>query len=270
MKVATPRWAVLAAATASICISVSGGAAQADTGEGERQAGNATHAADVVNEVRHADGTVTQTLVTPAPGVDAADLAARLTKERGTTYRVADDESLTAASSEGDVTASVAACSYGYARTWPTSTRCFARWTYQGHDRPRIHFRDYSSDAWPVSRAVARWNQVSGIDSIWRLSACPSNVHCVPVRSGNYGRTGWVGLTSRTLNSAGTYATSASIKLNNSYGGTLSQHWNTACHETGHVLGLGHNVSTGSCLYSSRTSQRYPTMHDENLLERYY
>lgn len=262
MKSSTPRWAVLAAALASVGIALSGGSAQASDA---RSVDHAEHS-DVVGEVRHPDGTVTQTLVTPAPGVDPAALAVALTKERGARYRVAGAESL---APTREVSLAVASCSYGSARTWASSTTCFVRWTYQGHTRPQMHFRDSSSAAWPVGRAVSRWNQVSGIDSIWRTTACPSNVHCIPVRSGNYGA-GWTGQTSRTLNSAATYATAASVKLNTYYSGTEAQRWNTACHETGHVLGLDHNVSTASCMYSSRTSQRYPTTQDEILLERYY
>ena len=266
MKKTPTRWVGLAATAAALCLSLPAGAAQArgdadSTAAAAPAATKASHAhEDVITEVRNADGSVTQTVVTPAPGVDAKALAATLTKQSGTTYRVAAEESL----------AQVAACSYGSARTWPSSTTCFVRWSKQGHTRPQVHFKDSSSSAWPVGRAVNRWNQVSGIDSVWRTTACPKGVHCVPVRSGAYGKTGWTGKTTRTLNAAGTYATSASVQLNSSYSGTEAQRWNTVCHETGHVLGLGHNTSTGSCLYSSRTSQRYPTMQDEILIERYY
>jgi predicted Zn-dependent protease len=93
----------------------------------------------------------------------------------------------------------------------------------------------------------------------------------VNVYSGNYGNNGWVGLTARTLNPAQTYYASASVKLNDYYGGaTEALHWNPACHELGHVLGLGHNASSASCMYYMQSSNKYPTSDDRNLLQRYY
>lgn len=216
----------------------------------------------VVRSVQHnVDGTVTERVYTPAPGVSPDELAKRLTA------------SGTKGVSVGDVSVSVAACSYGTARTWPTSATCFARWSYNGYGRPQMYFRDRSNDLWPVGRAVTKWNETSGIDSYYRdfSTGCPnSTVHCVIVYNAYYGATGWVGQTVRTLNAAQTYYASAYIALNETYGGTQAQRWNTACHEIGHVLGLDHNVSTSSCLYYSRTSQLYPNGDDFTLLERYY
>jgi hypothetical protein len=123
-----------------------------------------------------------------------------------------------------------------------------------------------------VGRAVTEWNKTSGIDSIYRAASTGCDgapAHCVHVYSGNYGA-GWTGRTSRTLNAAATYYSTAKVELNNYYSGTEAQRWNTSCHELGHVLGLNHNTSTGSCMYTSRTSQRYPNGDDYNLVERYY
>jgi predicted Zn-dependent protease len=93
----------------------------------------------------------------------------------------------------------------------------------------------------------------------------------VNVYSGDYGATGWVGLTQMVFNSAQTYFTKASVSLNDHYGGnTEALHWNPACHELGHVLGLGHNVSTASCMYYRQSGNKYPTSEDRGLLERYY
>lgn len=218
----------------------------------------------VISVQRNADGTVTETTYTPAPGVSSTELASRL-KSRGVA-------GVTVGKS-ASVAAAVAACTNGTARTWPTANACFARWTYNGHTRPQMVFRDRSNDLWPVGRAVTQWNDVSGIDSLYRdfSTGCPSStVHCVIIYNASYGDTGWVGQTTRTLNAAQTYYTGAYIALNESYGGTEAQRWNTACHEIGHVLGLGHNTSTSSCLYASRTSQRYPLTNDKTLVERYY
>ncbi|MCW3816437.1 matrixin family metalloprotease [Micromonospora sp. DR5-3] len=68
----------------------------------------------------------------------------------------------------------------------------------------------------------------------------------------------------------GLYYAGATVQLNTYCSGTEYERWNTACHELGHVLGLGHNTSTSSCVYAYRSSQRYPNTDDFNLLERYY
>jgi hypothetical protein len=217
----------------------------------------------VIARVTNPDGTVTETIYTPAPGVTPTELAGLL-KGRGVAAKVEKEA----------VAAAVAPCGYGTANAWGSTTACFVRWTYAGAVRPIIDFVDYSGASWPVGRAVTRWNQVSGIDSIYRPSSsgCDGTpAHCVTVRSGNYG-SGWLGQTTRTLNAAGTYYASAAVQLNDYYSGTETEKWSTSCHELGHVLGLNHNDSTGSCLYYQRVAGRskYPNADDESLLELYY
>jgi hypothetical protein len=211
------------------------------------------------------DGTVTETLYHPAPGFTAAQLASSLRVRGVANVSVSED-------SESADAAAVAPCSLGTARTWPSTATCFVRWSYNGAVRPIINFVDHSGAAWPVGRAVTKWNETSGIDSIYRSasSGCDgAPVHCVHVYSGNYG-SGWVGLTSRTFNSARTYYSTAKVQLNDYYRGTESENWMAACHELGHVLGLDHNLSSGGCMYGSQTSNKYPTANDFGLLERYY
>jgi hypothetical protein len=224
----------------------------------------AQQSAAVRSVAANPDGTVTESVYTPAPGVTPAQLANKL--------RASGVQGVTVTSSSV-TTAAVAACSYGTARTWSSSATCFVRWSYNGAVRPVIDFVDHSGSSWPVGRATTKWNETSGIDSIYRTasSGCDgAPAHCVHVYSGNYSATGWTGRTTRTLNSAATYYASAKVELNDYYGGTENQKWNTACHELGHVLGLDHNTSTTSCLYYARTSQIYPNGDDFNLLERYY
>lgn len=220
----------------------------------------------VTSVENNADGTVTETIYSPAPDVTLSQLALNLAASgvTGVTLK-----------REGDVTATVAACSNGSARTWPSNATCFVKWSKNTAVRPIIDFVDHSSSSWPVGRAVTNWNATSGIDSIYRpaSSGCDgAPVHCVNVYSKNYGGTGWVGRTSRTFNSAETYYASAKVELNDYYGGTETEKWSTSCHELGHVLGLGHNTSTSSCLYYARVAGRSksPLANDIALLERYY
>jgi hypothetical protein len=217
--------------------------------------------AEVTSTVVNADGTITETIYTPAPGVSAAELALTL------------QASGVAATVNDDLSATAAACAHGTARTWPSGATCFVRWSYNGAVRPIIDFVDQSGASWPVGRAVTNWNQTSGIDSIYRTSSAGCDgapAHCVHIYSYNYGAVGWTGSTSRTLNAAGTYYTQAVAELNDYYGGTTAEKWNTACHEMGHILGLHHNTSTSSCLYYARTSHETPNADDYNLLESYY
>lgn len=211
-----------------------------------------------------AEGDVVETTYTPAPEVTLRDLMRRLTAQgvRNVVIR-----------RPAGISAQVAACSLGPARTWPSAQTCFVKWSKNGAARPVIDFVDSSGSAWPIGRAITEWNKTSGIDSIYRPTGAGCDgapAHCVKVTSNNYGATGWVGETSRTLNAAGTYYNSASVRLNDHYGGSEAERWNSACHELGHVLGLGHSTSTASCMYYQRTAHKYPHADDRKLLERYY
>jgi hypothetical protein len=221
--------------------------------------------AEVSSIAANADGTFTKRIFTPAPDVTPTELARMLT-ESGVPNVVVRTES--------EVSAQAAACALGTARTWPSSATCFVRWAYKGQPRPILHFLDRTSAAWPVGRAATEWNTVSGIDSIRRTPAagCLSSAHCVDMVSANYGNTGWAGETHVHLNDAQTYATNAAVYLNDYYANNETERWTVACHEMGHVLGLGHNTSTGSCLYYKLTAgmSKYPNANDKALIERYY
>ncbi|MGH3715658.1 MAG: hypothetical protein ACRDT4_19685 [Micromonosporaceae bacterium] len=246
-----------------------GGTADGQVAGSDKPAGAQPERAAVMSRVKNADGTVSETIYTLAAGADPAEVARNLRSHGVPGVAVVTDDASPAALKPP--------CTYGISRTWPTETVCFARWSYNGYGRPQMYFRDRSNDLWPVGRAVSKWNEVSGIDSWYRdfSTGCPGNgVHCVIIYNAYYGTTGqWynvVGVTHRALNAAQTYYTGAYIALNESYGGTEAQRWNTACHEIGHVLGLWEEYSTATCMYYARTSQRYPHDNDFTLLERFY
>jgi hypothetical protein len=205
-----------------------------------------------------------ETVYDPAPGVTSSALARSLRA-----HGVADVHIDGATSAPGTVASPSYTCTYGTAHTWGCP---MSRWAYNGHSHPQIYFLDHTSAAWPLTAVVPEWNLTQGLDSWyrWYTQGCPgSTYHCVNVYDANYGNTGWTGMTTRSVNSSN-YITSATVQLNDYYGGTAAEHRNTACHETGHVLGLDHNTSTGSCLYAVRTSQQYPSSQDFALLETYY
>jgi Metallo-peptidase family M12B Reprolysin-like len=145
-------------------------------------------------------------------------------------------------------------------------------WTYQGHPRPIVYFRDYTGSAWPVHAATSTWNASTAIDSRWipYTTACPTNVHCVHVLEGDYG-TGsgsYCGATYLPWDANGNFIDgSVNVFFNNENfraGVCHASHRSTVCHELGHALGLDHDVSTASCLYYRSVAGRsdYPKSDD--------
>lgn len=265
--------AVLAAALLVVVSGVVGGSpAYGDTGPDQVVGAPAggQPGSSVVSRVYNSDSTVDETIYSLAEGANPTEVAKNLTANGVPGVMVTNG-----ARAAGTL---AAPCTYGISSTWPTPTTCFARWSYNGHTRPQLYFRDRSNDLWPVGRAVTKWNETSGIDSHYLdfSAGCPSStVHCVIIYNAYYGKTGeWfevVGTTRRTLNAANTYYSGAYIALNESYGGSEAQRWNTACHEIGHVLGLDDGyASSASCMYWARTTQKYPHSNDFTLLERFY
>lgn len=215
---------------------------------------------DVYAVVPGSDGTMSITVYRPAPGVTASALRAALTAQ-----------GVAGVQDASTVTAAALPCSYGSARTLTCPPD---RWARNGYNHPQVYFLDHTSAAWPITEVVPEWNLAIGVDSWyrWYTNGCPGNgTHCVNVYDANYGNTGWTGLTHFNANSS-QYFIDGSVysQLNDYYGGTAAQHRNTACHETGHTLGLGHNTSTTSCMYYARTSEQYPNSNDFSMLHSIY
>ena len=112
-----------------------------------------------------------------------------------------------------------------------------------------------------MNSAVSKWNQVPNIDSWYYYNNCPflAGARCVDVFSANYGGTGWTGLATLNYpNGAGTGAFAESgqrIQLNDFYPPSGFTRNNTATHEVGHMLGLGHNLYSGDVLYQSANTR---------------
>lgn len=217
------------------------------------------------------NGLIDVTVYDPYPGVTADQLAANL-KAKGVqgvqinTGGAAVPSTASPAYAPGD-------CGYGTAR----SEECPPiHWANNGFGHPQVNFVDYSGSNWPVDSAVYTWNQAEGIDSTYVYQNCPGQpgTHCVPVFSGNYGATGWAGLTNyqydpntRNFNDGG-----VNVYLNDFYSYNADGFRQDSCHELGHALGLAHNVQDYSCMWFQIQNNAHlvPDSDDFNMLASIY
>jgi hypothetical protein len=144
------------------------------------------------------------------------------------------------------------------------------RWS--GGSNPRVYFLDHTNSSWRVWAAVKKWNESSAVVAAYRryTSGCPVVNHCVNVYGGNYGHTGWAARTD--LRFYGSSIVSATIKLNDYYATDAADRRATSCHETGHALGLDHNLYRSSCLYWQVDGYvtPYPGNGDWSMLHQIY
>lgn len=147
-------------------------------------------------------------------------------------------------------------------------------WANEGYSHPQVRFNDHSGANWPTDAAVAKWNQAQGIDSHYLYNNCPfqAGARCVDVQSANYGATGWTGYTTYTYDSAYNFTDNNTLtRLNDYYphGSTGQTYRSVVQHELGHALGLGHNVSTTSCMYAPSQTD-LPNTDDFDMLASIY
>jgi len=225
----------------------------------------ATEVTGEVHSVRYdaATGITTEVIYTPAAGVSTVELYRRL--------KAAGVPDLVDPSSRATVQDPFQ-CYWGTAYALDSGRCPPISWTQDGLVRPRVTIMDYTNSAWPVHAATDTWNQSIAIDVIY--GSCGLTGHCVRVHNNDYGPTGWAGGNYRQIDANRHIIDgSARVQLNDYYHrnapfNTYAGHRSTACHEVGHSIGVGHNMSTSSCMYADQISSnpQYPSSDDFGLL----
>lgn len=137
---------------------------------------------------------------------------------------------------------------------------------------PTVYFLDHTHSSWQVRASVAKWNESTAVNAVyrWYTSGCPVAYQCVDVYSGNYGSTPWAARTDYRY--YGRTFVAATIRLNDYYATSSTDRRATSCHETGHGLGLDHNYYRSSCLFWQEDGYvtPYPGVGDWSVLHQIY
>lgn len=113
------------------------------------------------------------------------------------------------------------------------------------------------SDAWApyVANALNEWTSAApNVVAFQRVGT----VADIEIHSGDFGDTGWSGLTQYSADPVTGHLGHVVVLLNDHYPWMDAAH--TACHELGHALGLPHDYSAGedSCMHESSYTQEDP------------
>jgi len=132
-------------------------------------------------------------------------------------------------------TPAVASHAYGDAR----------HWTDGNQPRAYVTINDHTPAGWPVLAATNNWGTEPNIDVYYNFGGCGGTGHCVDVDLDSFTQScGAVRGVTIEITSGGHYTASTYVRFNSKC--SASQFTNTnrrsiACHELGHVMGLGHD-----------------------------
>lgn len=140
----------------------------------------------------------------------------------------------------------------------------------------QVYFEDFTGPAWPVYSSILEWdNRPNYIRPYYKnAGTCDDSiVHCVPVRSGNYGPDNYGGYTEFVMSTNEHFKHGSVVVRYNtyySYGDNLRRE--ITCHELGHAMGpLDDGTQyTGTCMKPGTPYDFGPNGHDYNILESAY
>ncbi len=137
-----------------------------------------------------------------------------------------------------------------------------------GYTRPRVCFYDTTGPNWPVGSATVKWNEASGIDSIYgnyRYS-CPTSSYLVMVSEYNKADTvyGYAYVMPKS-GDPNYHLGYAAVYLNNYNRSSSTQGRKTTCHELGHALGLDHRYASSSCMKQGPAVELKISMYPDSI-----
>jgi hypothetical protein len=142
----------------------------------------------------------------------------------------------------------------------------------------QVYFEDFSGPNWPVATSVPAWaNRPAYIRPYYKNANTCNNsvVHCVPVRSGNYGSTYYGGFSEKLIGTGGHgHFVHGSVKIfyNTYYSYGTNERREITCHEIGHAMGpiADGTAQPNTCMKPGSPYDFGPNGHDYNLLEDAY
>lgn len=203
------------------------------------------------------NGDTEVTMYSPAPGVTSRQLHNSL-QRAGVTGLLSPDAPPAGTFDEFQ-------CYYGTAYALDNGKCPAINWRKNGRVRPQVHFNDHTSAAWPVNASAKKWNESVVIDVTYGTGWCAGyGAHCVHAYNANYGDNKLAGWVSRQIDSQRAFV-DATVYFNDYY---PNGHRRTTCHELGHAIGVGHNASRSSCMWTGPGDDaQYPNSDDYGLLQ---
>ncbi len=174
--------------------------------------------------------------------------------------------------------AAVAAIVMSFAPQASAAPCCYAGWHWRrAHNPFTITILSSVTSAWAKQLAASAntWsrsdkfdmNIVQGAKTRRARNRCVETSGEVHVCNGNYGATGWAGLTEVKL--SGHHILKIRIRFNDQETPANFRRL-VSCHELGHSIGLGHNTRSSSCMKPGSGSRPRPDAIDFNEIDRIY